>query len=31
VLTGKHGLEDLGAREPDAVAASLGDVVAALD
>ena len=38
VLTGKHGLDDLavvararGSRPPDAVAASLGDVVAALD
>ena len=39
VLTGKHGLDELarlpghgrGGREPDAVAPSLADVVAALD
>jgi HAD superfamily hydrolase (TIGR01458 family) len=31
VLTGKHRLEDVGDRAPDVVAASLGDVVAALD
>jgi HAD superfamily hydrolase (TIGR01458 family) len=31
VLTGKHGLADIGSRPPDAVAPSLGDVVAALD
>lgn len=31
VLTGKHGLADIGSRAPDVVAPSLGDVVAALD
>jgi HAD superfamily hydrolase (TIGR01458 family) len=31
VLTGKHGVADIGSRAPDVVAPSLGDVVAALD